>query len=100
MAAPVSTARACWLPLFSVSFLLSSISSHLLPMSFLTRSMASLAIIPVFLSLLVAAMPAAEPMVTIGAELLERANGANIIGYSASGTTCKSPSNDCKDTNK
>jgi hypothetical protein len=51
--------------------------------------MASLAIVPVFLPFLVTAILATEPMVTLGTELLERANGANIIGYSASGTGCK-----------
>jgi hypothetical protein len=51
--------------------------------------MASLAIIPIMLPMLIAAMPAAEPMVTIGAELHARANGGNIIGYSASGTGCE-----------
>jgi hypothetical protein len=57
-------------------------------MSLLMHSLPSFAILHIFLPFLVAAMPAAEPMVTIGAELHERANGGNIIGYSSSGTGC------------
>ncbi|KAF2429590.1 hypothetical protein EJ08DRAFT_269769 [Tothia fuscella] len=55
-------------------------------MSFVTHSVASLALLPIFLSSLVGAMPAAEPMITAVARLAERANGANVIGFSTSGT--------------
>lgn len=52
-------------------------------------SMASLAALPVFLPMLVAAVPAADPLVTPAPVLDKRANGANIIGYSLSGTSCQ-----------
>lgn len=57
-------------------------------MSFFTRSMALLPLIPVLLSGSVVASPAAQPQVTPLAQLEERADGANIIGYSSSGTGC------------
>ena len=52
----------------------------------LTRAMASLVTLPIFLQF-VAAIPNA-PVPTPAAHLDKRANGANTIGFSLSGTTC------------
>ncbi|KAE9988934.1 hypothetical protein EG328_005644 [Venturia inaequalis] len=55
-------------------------------MLFFALPTALLALVPAFLSSPVAASPAAQPQVTPLAQLEARANGANIIGYSSSGT--------------
>ncbi|KIW02858.1 hypothetical protein, variant [Verruconis gallopava] len=61
-------------------------------MTSLTRSMATLVTLPIFLPILVAAIPAAEPLITPPASIEKRANGANIIGYSLSGTSWRTRS--------
>jgi hypothetical protein len=64
-------------------------SVTIVKMSSLSSSMASLALVSVFLPFLVAASPAADPLVTALAQLEKRANGANVIGYSSAATGCK-----------
>ncbi|TLD20125.1 hypothetical protein E2P81_ATG09195 [Venturia nashicola] len=63
-------------------------------MSSLMRSMAMLALLPTLIFDSVAASPASQPQLTPLAHLEERANGANIIGFSSSGTGLRTRSCD------